>query len=157
MARDPQETPLSPGTDPGVDPDLARATRESFARQGLLQTLGAQILMVRRGEVWLSAPITGAVSQQDGFAHAGLGWTLGDSAAGYAALTMMEPGDRVLTAEMKTNLMRPATGERIVARGRVIRPGRSLSTVQTDVFACRGDQESHVAVMLGTMARIPAD
>lgn len=139
-----------------ANPDFLADVHESFARQGLLNTLGARIERVEPGEVWISAPIVPAVSQQDGFAHAGVGWTLGDSAAGYAAFTLMARGERVLTSEMKTNLMRPATGDRVLAKGHVIRAGRQLMTVMTDVYAVDGTTERHVAVMLGTMARVPA-
>lgn len=125
--------------------------RASFARQGMMRTLGARLVRVAPGEVWIEAPIGEAVSQQDGFAHAGLGWTLGDSAAGYAALSLMPHGARVLTVEMKTNLLRPATGLRLLAKGRVLRPGRRLSTVVADVWAEGAAGEIHVATMLGTM------
>lgn len=134
------------------NPDWKADVRESFARQGMLRSFSAEIAHAAPGEVWLTAPITDAVTQQDGFAHAGLGWSIGDSAAGYAALSLMEKGDRVLTAEMKINLMRPATGAALLARGRVLRAGRQLLTVASDIFAIAGETETHIATMLGTMA-----
>jgi len=138
-------------------PDTAwfAALRKSFARQGLMTTLGARIELVETGRVTLSMPITSAIGQQHGFAHAGATFGLGDSAAGYAALTMMEPGAEVLTVEMKINLIAPAAGLRLVAEGEVVKPGRRLTVVRATV---RAEDESgahrDVALLQGTM--IPA-
>jgi uncharacterized protein (TIGR00369 family) len=93
---------------PNASPDAA--IRASFARQGLMQTLDARIDRIEAGRVTLSMPITQAAGQQHGFAHAGATFALGDSAAGYAALSLMETGAEVLTVEMKINLIAPASG-----------------------------------------------
>jgi uncharacterized protein (TIGR00369 family) len=100
----------------GIDDTRTASIRDSFARQGMMQTLGARIDHVSPGRVVLSLPIRPAINQQHGFAHAGATFALGDSAAGYAALTMMEPGAEVLTVEMKINLIAPAAGMRLIAR-----------------------------------------
>ncbi len=100
--------------------------RKSFALQGMMTTLGAEILSVAVGKVILSAPITPAISQQQGFAHAAVAFALGDSAAGYSALTVMPMEVEVLTAEMKINLLAPAAGDRLEATGKVIRAGKRL-------------------------------
>ncbi|MEO1536340.1 MAG: PaaI family thioesterase [Pseudomonadota bacterium] len=128
--------------------------RASFARQGLMRTFNAVMETVADGHVTLSAPITDDVSQQHGAAHAGLTFALGDSAAGYAALTRIEGKADVMTAEMKINLLRPAVGERMIAEGRVIKSGRRLIVVQADVFAETDDARAYIAVMQGTM--VPA-
>ncbi len=115
--------------------DVADAIRDSFARQGLMKTMGARIDDLQAGRMILSMPITPDVSQQHGFAHAGASFALGDSAAGYAALSMMPPGSEVLTVEMKINLIAPAAGQRLIAEGEVIRSGRRLSVVRATVLA----------------------
>jgi uncharacterized protein (TIGR00369 family) len=139
-----------------ADPGFAAAIRASFARQGMMATLGAEIVALAPGQVSLAAPIRPETGQQHGYAHAGLGWTIGDSAAGYSALSLLPAGWEVLTAEMKTNLLAPAAGRRLVAEGRVIRPGRRLIVVAAELWAEPEDgTRRHVATMLGTMVPLP--
>ena len=138
------------------DPDWEARVRASFAAQAMMRTLDARIASLAPGEAVLTAPITERVTQQHGFAHAALAFALGDTAAGYAALSLAAPGDEVLTVEIKINLLAPALGETLVARGRVERAGRTLSVVRSDVTALRGSEERAVAMMLGTMALRPA-
>lgn len=138
------------------NPDWESVVRASFARQGMMTTLGAEIVGLDPGRCRIAAPIRPETSQQHGYAHAGLGWTIGDSAAGYAALSLMERGSEVLTVEMKINLLAPAAGARLVAEGRVLRPGRRLMVVASDIHAEDGDgARRHVATMLGTMIPLP--
>lgn len=142
-------------TNTGIDEGRAAAIHASFARQGLMRTLGARIDRIEPGRVLLSMPITPAAGQQHGFAHAGATFALGDSASGYAALSMMEPGAEVLTVEMKINLIAPAAGLRLVAEGEVVKPGRRLVIVRATVRAEAGDGTARdVALLQGTM--IPA-
>lgn len=133
---------------PGPDPAAARIAG-SFARQGLMRTLGATLERVGDGEAVIAAPLTAAVSQHHGYGHAGLTFALGDTAAGYAALTAMPEGAEVLTVEMKINLTAPATGERLVATGRVARAGRRVVIVTAEVVAEPSGRT--VALLQGTM------
>ena len=126
----------------------------SFAKQSMMQTFGAVIDEMSDGAIVLSAPIRPIALQQHGFVHAGLTFALGDSAAGYAALTMMADESEVMTAEMKINLLAPAQGERLVARGRVIKPGRRLFVTAADVYAVKDGVETHVAILQGTMVPV---
>jgi uncharacterized protein (TIGR00369 family) len=140
------------------NPGFDATVRASFARQGMMRLIGAEIAALAPGRVTLAAPIRPETSQQHGYAHAGLAWTLGDSAAGYSALSLMAPGEDVLTVEMKVNLLAPARGERLVAEGRVIRAGRRLTVVGAEIHAEEGGSRRHVATMLGTMiALAPED
>ena len=125
--------------------------RDSFARQTMMRTLGATLESVEPGRVVIAAPILPSSLQQQGAGHAGLTFSIGDSAAGYAALTMIAPGAEVMTVEMKINLMSPALGDRLVAEGRVIRPGRRVLVVAADVWAETAGARKHVAIMQGTM------
>jgi uncharacterized protein (TIGR00369 family) len=88
-----------------------------------------------------------AVSQQHGFVHAGALAAIADSAAGYAALSLMPPGAGVLTTEFKIALLTPAAGERILARGRIIKAGRTLTLAQMEVFSQTAGQEKLVALL----------
>ncbi|WP_425100437.1 PaaI family thioesterase [Tropicibacter sp. S64] len=129
--------------------------QQSFARQGMMATLGARIDAVQPGAVTLSAPITPGTSQQQGFGHAALSFALGDTAAGYAALSVIPEGFEVVTSEIKIHLLSPAIGERLVARGRVVKPGRRLVVVTAEVFALRDGAEKQVALLTGTMVPVP--
>lgn len=127
----------------------------SFAAQSLMRTFDARIDRIAPGAVEISAPITKGVLQQHGYAHAGLTFAIGDSAAGYSALSLMPDDHEVLTTEMKIHLLSPAAGERLIARGGVIRPGRRLMVVEAKVFAISGGIEKQIALMTGTMIPMP--
>lgn len=130
--------------------------KDSFARQDMMTTLGAELARVERGKVIIAAPVLPEMRQQHGFAHAAVSFALGDSAAGYAALSVMAPDDEVVTAEMKINLLAPAAGQRLEAAGHVIRPGRRLVVVGAVVVAIDGDRRTDVAVLQGTMVPVRA-
>lgn len=128
----------------------------SFAAQSMMATLGATLILAHKGRAEIRAPILESSRQQQGFAHAALTFAIGDSAAGYAALSLMPPDNEVLTTEMKINLLAPGRGEVLIARGRVIKPGRRLVIVQSDVYAVSGREETHIALLTGTMIPVPA-
>lgn len=134
-----------------IDPNIDDKIRQSFDKQSLMATLGAQILKVEEGAVEIEAPIASGNLQQQGFAHAGLTFAIGDSAAGYSALSLMPPDCEVLTTEMKIHLLAPGAGERLIARGRIIKAGRRLMIVQSDVYSVTDGQERHVALLTGSM------
>ncbi|OZB13906.1 MAG: phenylacetic acid degradation protein [Rhodobacterales bacterium 34-62-10] len=134
---------------------IDRITR-SFASQTMMQTLGARLAGVSPGEVRIEAPILPGLRQQQGFGHAGLTFSLGDSAAGYAALSLMPPDRDVLTAEIKINLLAPAVGDLLMATGRVIKPGRRLMVVSAEVHAQQGDTLTLIAILQGTMVPVAA-
>lgn len=126
--------------------------RDSFARQTLMETLGATIDLVEPGRVVISAPVGAHVLQQKGVAHGGTSFALGDSAAGFAALTLMPSEAEVMTVEMKINWMAPgAPGDRLVAEGRVLRAGRRVSVVTAEIRVEAGGGSKTMAVMQGTM------
>jgi uncharacterized protein (TIGR00369 family) len=128
--------------------------RASFAKQGLMRTLSASLESIAPGLVEIALSPSAAVSQQHGFVHAGAVAAIADSAAGYAALTLMPPGAGVLTAEYKINLLAPASGERLVARGRVVKAGRTLTLAQAEVFAVTSGQEKLVALLTATLMAV---
>jgi uncharacterized protein (TIGR00369 family) len=116
-----------------------------------MHTLSASLESVAPGLVEIALTPGSAVSQQHGFVHAG---ALADSAAGYAALSLMPPGTGVLTTEFKINLLAPAAGERLLARGRVIKAGRTLTLAQTEVFSQTAGQEKLVALLTATLMTV---
>lgn len=131
---------------------------ESFQRQRLLATLGARLLRVADGEVDIELPWSEAIQQQHGFVHAGAIATIADSACGYACLSRMPEGSAILSIEFKINMLSPAVGERFVARGRVVRVGRTVGVATAEVMAYAGDAaakpETCVAIMQATMMRV---
>lgn len=137
-----------------LNPDFRQDVTASFSKQGMMQTLKAALTDVEAGTVTIAAPIGAETSQQDGFAHAGMLWSIGDSAAGYATLTLMGAEERVLTVEMKINLLSPAVGDSITAVGRVIRFGRNLCTSAAEIYAHGPKGTKHVATMIGTTTRL---
>jgi uncharacterized protein (TIGR00369 family) len=128
---------------------------ESFQRQRLLSTLGARLLRVADGEVDIELPWSEAIQQQHGFVHAGAIATIADSACGYACLTRMPEGSAVLSVEFKINLLAPAVGERFVARGRVVRVGRTVGVATAEVIAMSASKaDVCVGLMQATMMRV---
>ena len=125
----------------------------NFARQPAMALIGAELKVVSPGVVEVGFPFREELTQQDGFIHAGILCTAADSACGYAALSSMPAGSDVLSVEFKLNLLRPAAGERFVARARVLKQGKTLTAVRADVFAYAGEQERLVAAMQATMIR----
>jgi uncharacterized protein (TIGR00369 family) len=126
----------------------------SFAKQGLMATLGASLVTVTPGFVEIALRPGPAISQQHGFVHAGAISAIADNAAGYAALSLMPPGRGVLTTEFKINLVAPAAGDLILARGKVVKAGRTLTLAQAEVFAITAGREKLIALLTATMMAI---
>jgi uncharacterized protein (TIGR00369 family) len=133
------------------DPLFETRVRDSFARQTFMSTIGARLTRVEPGEVDIELAVRPDLGQQHGFLHAGVVASAADSACGYAALSLMEPGTAVLSIEFKINLLAPAAGDRIVARGSVIRGGRTITVCNGEVTAYSSDGERLVATMVATM------
>jgi uncharacterized protein (TIGR00369 family) len=136
---------------------IVELVHASFARQGAMATLGAELEDVAPGHVAIAVPIEPRLSQQHGFLHAGVVVAALDTACGYAALTVMPDDAEVLTVELKVNLLAPATGERIVAEGEVVRAGGTLTVCRGDAYAEQGSERVHVATILATMVRRRGD
>jgi uncharacterized protein (TIGR00369 family) len=133
------------------DPDFERRVRDSFLRQQFMATLGATLDVVRAGEVHIGFTHREALVQQHGYLHAGVLASVADSACGYAALSLMEPGVGVLSIEFKINMLAPAVGTHFVAIGRVVRSGRTITVCAAEV---RGEGTSPIALMQATMMAV---
>ena len=138
------------------NPDFGNRVRASFARQRLMQTLGAVVADVRPGVVEIELPFRDDLTQQHGYLHAAAITAIVDSACGYAALTLMEPEVEVLSVEFKVNLLAPAAGERFLAVGRVLRPGRTLTVCSGEVYAVQGGSRKLICAMQATMIAAPS-
>jgi uncharacterized protein (TIGR00369 family) len=133
------------------DPDFERRVRSSFARQAAMRMLDVSIDRVAPGEVDLVLPFRSDLTQQHGYLHAGIVTAVIDSACGYAALSLMEPGTAVLSVEFKVQLLAPARGESFRALGRVVRSGRTLTVVMGELRSIAPDGDEVIALMTGTM------
>ena len=145
---------LTLGTGKMLPDEQQERVRSSFAKQGLMTTLGATLDSVSPGMVEIALTPHPAISQQHGFVHGGAVSAIANSAAGYAALSLMPADTGVLTTEFKINLLAPAAGERILARGRVVKTGRTLTLAQAEVFARTGGQEKLIALLTATLMAV---
>lgn len=136
---------------PDLSPNAEQRCRDSFARQKLMTTIGASVLSVKAGEVEIVMPFADHLTQQHGFIHAGVITSLADTACGFAALSLMPEDAAVLTTEFKINLLSPGKGERFIAHGRVVRPGKKLMVCLGEVFAEEGGKRKQVALMTASM------
>jgi uncharacterized protein (TIGR00369 family) len=133
------------------DPDFEQRTRASFARQGAMAHLGAVLGPVEPGRVEISMPFRPELSQQHGFFHAGMIATIADSAGGYAGFTLFPADAGVLTVEFKLNLLAAADGELAIARGEVIRSGRTLTVCRIDAFVDKQGKRTPCATCTQTL------
>ena len=137
------------------NPDFTAVVRASFARQGLMQELGIALAEVGPGRCVLEAAADSRLTQQQGFFHGALIGAMLDCAGGYAAYSLMPAGSDVLTTEYKINFLAAARGERLIARGRVIKPGRTLTVAMAEAFCQRDGGEHLCAVLLQSLIQVP--
>ena len=133
------------------DPGYAERIRASFARQGAMRLIGATLTTIEPGIVTIELPFRDDLTQQHGFFHAGMTSTIADTAGGYAGFTLFPADSTVLTVEFKLNLTAPGEGERLVATGRVKKPGRTLTICELEVLAIKGGRPNVCAVGLQTL------
>jgi len=133
------------------DLHFAERVRASFERQHAMQLIRATLPVVEHGRTEIHLPHWQGIEQQHGFVHGGVVGMIADSAAGYAAMTVVSPTASVLTVEYKMNLLAPADGEQLIARGQVVRPGRTLIVTKAEVFALKDGLESLCALMQQTI------
>lgn len=133
------------------DPHFAERVRASFDKQHAMALIQATLPVVEHGRTEIHLPHWQGVEQQHGFVHGGVVGMIADSAAGYAAMTLVSAAASVLTVEYKMNLVAPADGEKLIARGQVVRPGRTLIVTQAEVFAVKDGQPTLCALMQQTI------
>jgi uncharacterized protein (TIGR00369 family) len=137
------------------NPDYRAIATATFDRKPAMRTLGIAIARLEPGEVDLAMPYSAALTQQNGFIHAGVITAALDTACGIAAFTLMPANSDVLTVEFKTNLLAPARGDRFVFRARVVKPGRTLTVCGAQAFAEQDGAENLIATMTGTLMALP--
>ncbi len=133
------------------DAAFAQRVRDSFQRQTVMGLIGARLGRVEPGEVEIVLPYRADLCQQHGFFHAGITSTIADSAAGYAGYSLFPAESSVLTVEFKISLLAPADGERLRAVGRVVKPGRTLTVTEAEVFVSKNGSEKPCARLSQTL------
>jgi len=151
MSAQPPPPSAAPAGMTSPDPDYAAKVRDSFERQAAMRLIGATVTAVQPGFCEVRLAHREELTQQHGFIHGGVVGMIADSACGYAGYSMMPPGASVLTVEYKINMLSPAVGETLIARGRVLKAGKTLVITQCEVFALQAGAEKLVAVMQQTL------
>ncbi|KPH14374.1 PaaI family thioesterase [Chryseobacterium sp. ERMR1:04] len=123
--------------------------KQSFDKQGLMKTFNAKLIAVEKGQVKITCDFSEGLTQQHGFFHAGVATSIVDSACGYAALTMMPDNMEVLSVEFKINFMKPAKTDKLVAIGKVLQAGRTLTICEGYVYD--SSEEKLISKMMATM------
>ena len=134
-----------------ANPDFAEYVKASFDKQNAMRLIRATLPVVEHGRTEIHVPHWGGIEQQHGFVHGGVVGMIADSAAGYAAMTMVASSASVLTVEYKVNLVAPAEGDKLIARAHVVRPGRTLIVTKADVFTVKDGKETLCAIMQQTI------
>jgi uncharacterized protein (TIGR00369 family) len=142
---------VSKGKFASLPPDFDYRVRSSFAKQSVMNLIGAELVKVLPGEVEIIIPFRDDLAQQHGFMHGGIITTIVDSACGYAALSLMPTDASVLTVEFKVNFLSPAKGERFIARGKVVKLGQTIIVTSGEVFSLNENTQKLVALMTATM------
>ena len=137
------------------DPDFEARVRASFGRQAAMKLIGATLARVEPGLAAIELPYRADITQQHGLVHGGITAMIADTAAGYAAYSLFPAASSILTVEFKINLIAPADGERLVATGRVKKPGRTLTICEFEVVAHKGASATVCAVGLETLMCLP--
>ena len=133
------------------DPNFAERVLASFDKQNAMHLVRATMPVVKNGMTEIHVPHWDGIEQQHGFVHGGVVGMVADSSAGYAAMTVVPANASVLTVEYKMNLVAPADGEKLIARGQVVRPGRTLIVTKAEVFAVKDGEETLCALMQQTI------
>ena len=134
-----------------ANPDFVKCVTASFDKQTAMHLIRATLPVVEHGRTEIHVPHWDGIEQQHGFVHGGVVGMIADTAAGYAAMTMVPSSASVLTVEYKLNLVAPADGEKLIARGQVVRPGRTLIVTKAEVFAIKAGKETLCALMQQTI------
>lgn len=137
-----------------LDPAIEKRVRDSFDQQGLMSLLGAKMAQVTAGQVTIRLPFRAELTQHHGYFHAGGTSAIADTAGGFAAYTSFPDDSSVLTVEFKLNLLNPGQGDYLEATGRVVKPGRTLTVCQLDVWGVSDDRRIHVATGVQTLIRV---
>lgn len=138
------------------DPQYRERTLAAFAQQPWAEHMGMQAGDLGPGWFEIHLPLQAFHRQHDGIVHGGVLATLADTAVALAAYTLAAEGQRIVTIEFKINFLRPAQGERLLCRGTVLRPGRTVTVSEAEIFTVVGGAQTPAAKALATIAILPS-
>ena len=133
-----------------ADPRFVSRIRASFARQKAMALIGASLSVVEPGYTEIVLPYRADITQQKGFVHGGIIGMIADTACGYAAYSLMPASASLVTAEYKINILAAAMRS-LVARGKVVKAGRTLTVARAEVYS---DDGAHIATMQQTLVML---
>lgn len=137
------------------NPEYEDVVRGAFEAQKAMALIGASLERVEPGYVEIHLPIRDEImSHIPGIVHGGTLGMVADSALGFSALTLAEPGALGVTAEYKINMLSPAMGETVIARGSVLKPGKKVTVARADVSTVSDGTEKLVATALATLVAL---
>lgn len=136
------------------NPDYKQTVLDEFKAQKFMELIGAKVTVIEPGRCEIEVSYKEKLSQHHGFFHAGIIGTLADNASGFAAYTFIEKGGSIVTSEYKINFLSPGVGEKIVARGSVLKAGKTLIVCRSDVYDIKNGIEKLCATSLSTMVEI---
>ncbi len=137
-----------------TDPNYQTKIRSAFERQGFMKLIGAELVEIAPGFVEIHLPYKNELSQQHGYFHAGVVGTIADNSGGFAAFTLLPSTSSILTVEFKLNLVAPGKGDRLIARGKVLKQGKTLTVCRPDVFSVKNGKEKLCATALMTLINL---
>ncbi len=132
------------------NPDFLSRTNLGFRQQAFMVFLGAELTKVAPGAVEIRLPWQEGLSQQHGYFHGGAIGAIADVAGGFAAFTLMGRRESIVTVEYKVNMVAPAIGQTVLARGQVLRAGRQITVAEARLYGVRDGVEKLCATALGT-------
>ena len=136
------------------DLDFERAVQERIWSMRVSRFYGFRFGALRPGEAEIVQPYREELSHQEGFFQGGVIGAVADFAAGAAAGTLLPAGWANATADYTVKIVAPARGERLVARGRVVKPGRTLTVVGVEVHVAEAERETLCATALVTFRNL---
>ena len=136
------------------NPHFAHRVADSFNRQGFMRFINAELIKTEPGYCEIKIPYSENLTQQHGFFHAGVVTTIADNSAGYAAFSLMKDTSSVLSVEFKINFMAPAKGDCLMAKGQVVKNGKTLTICNAEVYAINNGEEKLCAMMQATLMEL---
>jgi uncharacterized protein (TIGR00369 family) len=144
----------APFTYQACNPEYEALVHKKLEGQHLYHHLGWKLNVIEPGYIELYTPLHKLMEQQDGLLHGGMTAVLGDMVTGFAAFTLVEKDDRVVTADLKVSYFSPGRGEAVLARGWVIKPGKRLQYCEGEIYIQREGQLHLIAKTYSVMATI---
>jgi uncharacterized protein (TIGR00369 family) len=125
---------------------------DKLTRQHFMRYLGFALTRIVPGYIEAEAQLIHELQQQDGMVHGGVTATAADLVTGFAAFTLVQADDRVVTSDLKVSFFSPGRGNKIFARGWVVKPGSRLHYCEAEIYVVKGNEYTLIAKATAIMA-----